>query len=96
MNGVTISDLRKEPEPVQVAVQSLEGDMYIAYAMREDAMQAILRDSGDRLLARSIDQMHSFLRDVPIAGARLMMDSPYDEMIGISSSRGVVGMPLAW
>lgn len=94
--GVTVSELKKEVEPARIAVQSLEGDMYISYAVQDGDLKVIVDDQGDRVRARSIAQMHSILRDVPIADARLMIDSPYDEMIGIHSSRGVVGMPLAW
>ncbi len=96
MIGVTLNELKKGGVPAEIAVQSLEGDMYISYAMVDGELQAIVTESGERLRARSIAQMHTMLSDVEISEARLMIDSPYDEMIGIESSRGVVGMPLAW
>ncbi len=96
MKGVTINELKRAAAPVQIAVQSLEGDMYISHAVEGGKLTAIVTDGGDRVLARSIAQMHAMLRDVPVADARLMVDSPYDEMIGIASSRGVTGIPLAW
>ena len=96
MQGIKLSELKHDATPATIAVQSLEGDIYLSYAVTERALQPIVTDDGERLRARSIAQMHHMLRDVPVARARLLMDSPYDEMIGLQAAAGAEGVPLSW
>lgn len=96
MNGITLTQLKSQPAPAEITVQSLEGDIYLSYALRDETLRMIVDEDGLPLKAHSIDQMHSMLRDVPVARASLVMQTPYEEMIGLHGVQGVEGVPLGW
>lgn len=97
MKKVTISTLRAQHDPATISIRSLEGDIYISYATHEGQPCIITDRSGQPLKARSLCHMHELLHGVPCKQAELVVDSPYDEMIGLGQAElHRDEMPLAW
>ncbi len=96
MRSISLPQLENRSSPADIAVQSVEGDIYLSFARIGDDLLPITRGSGELLRARSIDQMHSLLRNVPMGTAQLLLQTPYEEMIGLEQERSATGVPLAW
>ena len=81
---IRLADLieRAEEESVNLLIQSRDPEIYLAEADVSGERYAVLSESGQRLMTRSLGAMKRALADVQYGAAALRHHSSFDEMIG--------------
>ncbi len=97
MNSVSIKELRHGKEAESIAIRSLEGDIYVPFAVVNGESCRVTDAAGRTLKAPSLDRMRNLLDGVNCNEVRLVLDSPYDEMIGLGGAeKHAADLPLVW
>lgn len=97
MKGISIKELRNGAQPERIAIRSVEGDIYMPFAVVNGEPRRVTDAAGRALKAPSLDRMHDLLSGVNCSEVRLVLDSPYDEMVGLGDpEKHASDMPLVW
>jgi|GEM_PF-4153754 len=94
MQNVELNALNKIQVPIDIVVEALEGDIYIASLKKQTYLVRIIED-GEPLVTHSLEKMREKMKDINKASFNLIMVEPHDEMIGTESNASQTSlMPL--
>lgn len=82
MDGITLSELKRDGCVAKAIVHSCEGDLYLLDVITKDQRYRVLGDDREPLITHSLVQMHDALRGVAAEDSVMVQHSAYDEMIG--------------
>ncbi|WP_117232827.1 DUF6482 family protein [Vibrio maerlii] len=78
---------------MNLLVESLEGDIYLAFEVQGDRKQALLDNQNKPIKFHSLKQIRDYCEGMSIDTALLQHNSAYDEMCG-SQSMGQNSMTI--
>ena len=84
MKTVSVKELKKFRQPVDLSLKSMEGNLYIASADIESLGLRglpVIDSMGLPLKARSVAEMREYFSGVHVRSAQLVFDEAYNEMV---------------
>lgn len=82
---------------MELLVESLEGDIYLAYQVQGDSKTPFLDDHSKPIHFRSLEQIRSHCEGTHYESASLRQNTAYDEMCGSNSmGSNIMVIDLNW
>lgn len=77
---------------MDLLVESIEGDIYLAYQVSGERKTALVDANNQPVHFHSLNQIKEYVDGTPFKSASLLHCSAYDEMCGLPSSSGPTTM----
>ncbi|NMH61341.1 DUF6482 family protein [Alteromonas ponticola] len=81
---------------MELHIESIEGGIYLVKKVNGEVCQIVKNDKDMPLTFHSLEEIKSHFANVQIEHAWLTQSTPYEEMVGLESTREPMKIKLEW